>query len=216
MQRCPTDRLNGFHFAEHPQHEVKRMYRLIDQCAATVERPGPAPARIGVIVWRAVPLHSRVYENRLAQRARIHSIFHRQNIRLATILEENSQLHPSFACFSDKRISAFDRNIDGLFRKHVQAVSRRRYSLLGVKSGRAAYGHKLHGAMSNKLIKIAERFSAVFTAQAANFLRIGAEDRSDFNARNRARSTRMRLADISPADQSNVRSHLLEQKRAIP
>jgi hypothetical protein len=48
-------------------------------------------------------------------------------------LKENPQLHASFTCFSDERISPLDCNVDGLFRKHVQAMSRRSYSLLGVK-----------------------------------------------------------------------------------
>src|ERR1700693_1519219 len=95
----------------------------------------------------------------------------------------------------------------------MQAVSRSRYSLLGVKSGRAAYGDKLHWPMSKKLIKVTVRSSAIFAAQSADFLRVGAEDCSDFNIRNRAGSTRVSLADISAADQSDVRSHLRTRKR---
>ena len=95
----------------------------------------------------------------------------------------------------------------------MQAVSRRRYSLLGVKPGRAAYGDELHWPMSEKLIKVRERFPAVFAAQAANFHRVGAEDGGDFNIRNRMGSTRVRLADISSAYQSNVRSHLQRPNR---
>src|ERR1700719_2560354 len=67
--------------------------------------------------------------------------------------------------------------------------------------------------MSKKLIKVGVRFSAIFTAQAANLLRVGAEDGCDFNIRNRACSTRVRFADISPAYPSNVHSHLQNQKR---
>jgi hypothetical protein len=71
--------------------------------------------------------------------------------------------------------------------------------------------------MSKKLLKIDVRFSPVFAAQAADFLRIAAEDRHNFNAGNRASSTGVRLADISPAYQSNVCSHLRsENVRAIP
>jgi hypothetical protein len=183
------------------------MDRLIDQCAATIKVPSSAPSRIRVIVRRTVPLHSRVRENRFAQNARIHGIFHRQNIRLATILKENSQLHASFTRFSDKRIGPLDRNIDGFFCKYMQAVSRRRYSLLGVTPGWAAYGHDIHRLMSKKFIEIAIGFSAVFAAQAADFLSVGTEDGDNFNIRNRAGSTRVRLADISAAYQSNVRSH---------
>jgi hypothetical protein len=53
--------------------------------------------------------------------------------------------------------------------------------------------------MSKKLIEVAERFSTVFAAQAASFLRIGAEDGGDFNIWNRAGSPRVCLADVSAA-----------------
>ena len=89
---------------------------------------------------------------------------------------------------------------------------RRRYSLRGVKPGRATYGNKLHWAMSKKLIEVGERFSAIFAAQSANFLCVDTEDCGDFNIGNRAGSTRMSFADISPAYQSNVRSHLQSAK----
>ena len=91
-------------------------------------------------------------------------------------------------------------------------------SLLGVKPRRAAYGDKLHGPMSKKLIKVGKWFSAIFAAESVNLLRVRAEDCGDFNIRNRAGSTRMSLADISAADQSDVRSHLRMQQnvRAIP
>jgi hypothetical protein len=61
--------------------------------------------------------------------------------------------------------------------------------------------------MRKKLIKIVIRFSAIFAAQAASFLRVGAEDGHYYDIWNRAGRTRMRLADISPAYQSNVCSH---------
>jgi hypothetical protein len=67
--------------------------------------------------------------------------------------------------------------------------------------------------MSKKCFKIVVRFPAVFAAQTVNLLRVGAKNGADFNVRNRAGGTRVRLADISSAYQSNVRSHLRKPKR---
>jgi hypothetical protein len=66
--------------------------------------------------------------------------------------------------------------------------------------------------MSKKLLKVAVSFPAVFAAQSANFLRVGTKNGRDFNIRNRAGSTRMRLADISPAYLSYVCTHLRRLK----
>jgi hypothetical protein len=95
----------------------------------------------------------------------------------------------------------------------MQAMPRSRYSLLGVKPRWATYGHKLHGPMSKKFVKVGKRFAAIFAGESVDLLRVSAEDCGDFNIRNRAGSTRVSLADISAADQSDVHSHFRGPKR---
>jgi hypothetical protein len=54
--------LNANDIAEQPEEQIDSVNALIDQGAAAVELQSAAPARIGVILWRAIPLHAGVDE----------------------------------------------------------------------------------------------------------------------------------------------------------
>ena len=89
----------------------------------------------------------------------------------------------------------------------MQSVPCGRYSLLGMQSRGAANRHDFHRTMRQELFEVGIRHSAIFTAQSADFFRVHPEYRSDFDARNRARRARVRLADISSTDQSDISRH---------
>src|SRR5260370_3833999 len=55
-------RLNASDVTEEPQEQIDGVDALIDQGAAAVERQSAAPARIGVVLGRAIPLHAGVDE----------------------------------------------------------------------------------------------------------------------------------------------------------
>ena len=73
-----------------------------------------------------------------------------------------------------------------------------------------------HRAMAQKLAKIGIGLSSVFSRQAINFRVICPEDGCNLDILDRASSTRVRLGDISSANQSNVRSHLEMQNATTP
>lgn len=54
--------LNANDITEQPEEQIDSVNALIDQGAAAVERQSAAPARIGIILWRAIPLHAGVDE----------------------------------------------------------------------------------------------------------------------------------------------------------
>lgn len=56
--------MNGFDVTHDPLERIDGMNRLVDERAATVERPGTAPAPIGiVVVLSAVPMYRRIAQD---------------------------------------------------------------------------------------------------------------------------------------------------------
>src|SRR5260370_16954854 len=96
MPQCLAEGLDTHDIAKQPQHQVYRVHRLIDQCASAVQSPSSPPARLRTIVRGAVPLHSRIRQNRLSQHTSVHPLFHPKNVGLTTILTKNTHLTPPF------------------------------------------------------------------------------------------------------------------------
>lgn len=129
MQSRSGHRLNTFHFAEHPQHKIQCVYRLVDQRAAAIEFQGPAPSGVRIIFRRPVLLHTRV--RGLPSAPESTNLFI-ENVRLTAILEKYTQLHPGFPRFGDQNISTLYNDVDGLFSQHMQALPCGRNSLFRV------------------------------------------------------------------------------------
>ena len=118
------------------------MNTLIDQGAAAVECQSAAPARIGVVLGRAIPLHTGVDEQGLAEQALIDPVFELANVRLHAVLKNHAELDFGLFCGFDEGVGACGTDFDRFFRKDVQAVSGRGDALRGVQSGRTADDHQ--------------------------------------------------------------------------
>src|SRR5205823_6375538 len=62
VKKCGGAGLHASDITEEPKEQIDGVNALIDQGSAAVERECAAPARIGVVLGRAIPLHLGVDE----------------------------------------------------------------------------------------------------------------------------------------------------------
>jgi hypothetical protein len=71
--------------------------------------------------------------------------------------------------------------------------------------------------VSQEFLEVGVRCSTIFPAQAIDILRVASKNSGNLNVRNSSDRTRVRLTDISAANQSYMRGHLLARaEEAIP
>ncbi|OLC83114.1 MAG: hypothetical protein AUH66_03325 [Acidobacteria bacterium 13_1_40CM_4_57_6] len=123
------------------------MDTLIDQGAAAVECECAAPARIGVVLRRAIPLHAGVHHEGPAEKALIDPILELANVRLHAVLKNHTELDIGFLCCFDEGVGARSVDFDGLFREDVEALAGGGDALGGVEAGRGTDEYEIHGTM---------------------------------------------------------------------
>src|SRR5690242_18978720 len=99
MKGCRFAGLHGDDVTEDPQQKIQRVNGLIDQSPAAVESARSAPAGVLVVVRRAIPFHSRVGENRFAERTGIHAVFQAANAGLEAVLKKHSEFYVGLSSF---------------------------------------------------------------------------------------------------------------------
>jgi len=120
---------------------------LIDQGAAAVEREGAAPAGIGVVLRRTIPLHAGVDDERSAKEALIQPGLELANMRLHAVLKNHAKLDAGFFCSVDEGIGARGGDFDGLLREDVKALTGSGDALRGMEAGRGSDDDEIHGTM---------------------------------------------------------------------
>src|SRR5260370_39764010 len=108
---------------EEPEEQVDGVNALIDQGAAAVEGEGAAPAGIGVVLGRAIPLHAGVQAEGLTEQALIEPIFELANVGLEAVLKNQAELDFGFFCGLDEGGLARGGELDGVFGADVQAAA---------------------------------------------------------------------------------------------
>ena len=132
---------------EEPEKQVDSVDALIDQGATAIERECPAPARIGVVLRRAIPLHTGVDDERPAEKALIEPVFELANVGLHAVLKNDAELDIGFFCGVDEGVGARGADFDRLFREDVKAMAGGGDALLSVEAGWASDDDEIHGAM---------------------------------------------------------------------
>src|SRR5204862_6074550 len=118
--------VGGLHaddITEKPEEQVDGVNALIDQGAAAVEREGAAPAGIGVVLRRTIPLHAGVDDERSAKEALIQPGLELANMRLHAVLKNHAKLDAGFFCSVDEGIGARGGEFGGVLREDVKEVT---------------------------------------------------------------------------------------------
>src|SRR6266699_293058 len=132
---------------EQPQEQVDGVDTLIEQGAAAVESERAAPARISVVLRRAIPLHAGVHYEGPAEKALVEPALEFANVRLHAILKNHTELDFGLSRGCDEGVGACRADFDGFFRQDVQAAAGRGDALGGMEAGGTADNHEIHGAM---------------------------------------------------------------------
>src|ERR687884_138774 len=101
------------------------MNALVHQRRAAGQRPGAAPARVRVILRRAVPLDAGRRQEWLSEFAGVKEFFEPDQVRGNPVLEEDAELNARPLTLSDQHVSLFGRDGEGLFNQEMQATPRR-------------------------------------------------------------------------------------------
>jgi len=199
--------LHANDITEQPKEQVDGVHALIDQGAAAIERQCAAPARIGVVLGGAIPLHAGIHEQRFAEQALIHPVFELANVRLDAVLENHAELDFRLSCGFDEGIGAYGADFDRLLREHVQAAAGGGDTLLRVQAGRATDDYQVHGAMWQEDVEVSIGGAAVFAAEAGDFFCVGSMDRGDFYSREGPGGASVRFRDVAAANEADVEGH---------
>ena len=139
--------LHANNITEQPEEQVDGVDALIDQGAAAIQGKCAAPARIGVVLRRAVPLHAGIDDDGPAEEALIEPALELANVGLHTVLKNDAELDIGFFRGFDERVGARSADFDGLFRKNVEALTCGGDALRSVKSGGGTDDDEIHGTM---------------------------------------------------------------------
>ncbi len=123
VKKCAGTGLHTSDVTKQPEEQVNGVDTLIDQGAATVKRECAAPARIGVVLGRAIPHHASVDDDRPAEEALIEPAFELTNVRLGAVLKDDAKLDVGLFCGFDEGVGARGADFNGLFREYVQTVA---------------------------------------------------------------------------------------------
>src|SRR5215471_10003510 len=104
--------VNAFDAAEQPQQEIDGVNTLIHKGSASVEVPRSAPVRSTVILWRAIPLHPCVHEDRFSDSAGLYELFEFSQVRFCAVLENYTKLDSGFPARMDESINSIESDID--------------------------------------------------------------------------------------------------------
>jgi hypothetical protein len=192
--------LHASDIAEEPEEQVDGVYALIDERAAAVERESAAPAGVGVILGRAIPLHASVDEEDFAKEILIEPGFELANVGLGAVLKKNSKADMGGICGGDERVGARGVDFERFFGEDMEAAARGGDALLGVKAGRAAEDDEIYLAMIEEGVEVFIRRAAKFMAEAADFLGVRAMDGGNFHAGDGAGSASVSFGDVASAD----------------
>src|SRR5207302_9103035 len=107
---------------EEPEEQVDGVDALIDQGASAIEREGAAPARTGVVLGRAIPLHVGVDDEGPAEKALIEPGLELASVGLHAVLKNHAELDTGFFCRVDEGVGTRGADFDGLFRKDMEAM----------------------------------------------------------------------------------------------
>jgi hypothetical protein len=188
---------------------------LIDESAAAVEGESAAPAGIGVIVRRAIPLHVGGDKQHFAKVPLLDPILELADVGLGAVLKDHAELDIGLFCGGDESVGAFGGDFDGFFREDVEVCAGGGDALRGMEAGGAAEDNEIHGAMAEESVEILIRRSAVFVAKVGDFFRIGAVYGGDFYARDSARGASVGFGDVTAADEADVGGHLFRAESQI-
>src|SRR5260370_15031255 len=108
---------------EEPKEQVDGVDTLIDQGAAAVEGERAAPARIGVVLRRAIPLHAGVDYEGPAEQALSEPVFELANVRLHAILKNNAKLDFGLFCGVDEDVRPRSADFVRFFRTDIQPTT---------------------------------------------------------------------------------------------
>ena len=139
--------LHANNITEQPEEQVDGVDALIDQGAAAIQGKCAAPARIGVVLRRAVPLHAGIDDDGPAEEALIEPALELANVGLHTVLKNDAELDIGFFCGFDEQVGARSADFDGLFRENVEALTCGGDALRSVKSGGGTDDDEIHGTM---------------------------------------------------------------------
>jgi len=192
---------------EEPKEQINGVDALIDEGAAAIERKGAAPARIGVILGRAIPHHPSVHYEGPAQEALVEPALELANVRFHAVLKNDAELDLGLSCGFDERIGARGADFNGLFREDVQTMAGGGDALRGVQAGGAADDGEIHGAMIEEGAKVLIARAAVFAAEASDFFGVPSVDGGDFDAGDNTSGAGVRFRDVAAADEADVNSH---------
>src|ERR1041385_4579289 len=81
-------------------------------------------------------------------------------------------------------------------------------SVSSMQPGRTSDGHHVHRTVPEKTFQFLIGLASELRAKLRHFLLIGSEHGGDFRADNRLHRARMRLADVSAANQADMNRHI--------
>jgi len=139
--------LDASDVTEEPEKQVNRVDALIDERAAAVERERAAPAGVGVVLGRAIPLYAGVNEKGLAEQALIERVFELADVRLHAVLKNHAELDFGLFRSFDEGVGARGADFDRFLGEDMEAVAGGGDALRGVEAGGSADHHEVHGAM---------------------------------------------------------------------
>src|SRR5205823_2559088 len=117
-------------------------------------------------------------------------------------------------CFN-KFVGLAGADVDGLFRENMQTLFCSGDALGGVQARRAANHDQVHGAVRQKSRELSIGRATVLAAEPLYFSSIRSVNCANFDARDSARSARVRFRDVAAANQSQVKSHPNECIKAL-
>src|SRR5262249_53733684 len=119
-----------------------------------------------------------------------------------TILKNYSELHSSFLAFQDEGIGALGIDIDRLLDQDMEPALCSRNTLAGVQSRWSSNNHHVH-RMRQEGCKIAVSYRVAVAAELIDFAWVRAINGCNLHTSTCPSRLRMRIADVSRADQAN-------------
>ena len=131
----------------------------------------------------------------------------RDDVGLQAILEEDAELDAGAIGGGDELVGLGGGDVERLFDEHVQAARGGRDPLIGVQRRRAADGDEVHRPVVEKRLEAVERDAAVELGEALRLRDVSPVDRGDLDARDCEGRARVRVADVSGAEDADVDGH---------
>jgi len=192
--------LDASDITEKPEEQVNRVDALIDERSAAVERECAAPAGVGIVLWRAIPLHASVDYKGPAEEALVEPGFELADVRLQAVLKNDAEFYLGLFRSFNEGVRARGADFDRLLRKDVQAVTGGGNALRGVEAGGTADNDEIHGAMIEEGFEIWVGRGAVLAGETGDFFGIGSVDGGDFDAGDGPGGAGVGFRDVAAAD----------------